>query len=50
MRLWMPLPIDEPFKNRFVPLTQISIEPGQNVTIGLIYMTDQTNRLSIRQA
>jgi len=42
MRLWMPLPIDEPFKNRFVPLTQISIEPGQNVTIGLyLYDPDQ---------
>jgi hypothetical protein len=42
MSLWMPLPIPEPFKDRFIPVTKISIEPSQNQTIGLyLYDPDQ---------
>jgi hypothetical protein len=43
MTLWVSLPIDEPFKNRSVPITQISIEQDQNETIGLYLYDPEQN-------
>jgi hypothetical protein len=39
LRLVKPLPVEEPFSNYSVPITQISIEPNQNETIQL-YLFD----------
>ena len=39
LRLLKPLPVEEPFSNYSVPITQISIEPNQNETVQL-YLFD----------
>jgi hypothetical protein len=42
LRMFKPLPVEEPFSNYSVPITQISIKPNQNETIQL-YLYDPSN-------
>jgi hypothetical protein len=46
LRLQMHLPIDTPFDNYNVPITQISIEPNQNKTIQLYLYDPSQNETS----
>jgi hypothetical protein len=43
LRLVKPLPVEEPFSNYSVPITQISIEPNQNETIQLFLFDPSQN-------